>query len=217
MEKNLIKTTLIIICIITVVQYSHSLLVMNNITCVFPDGQEKTLIENNVIDGSECYLRALSFANLVCVEFEKSAKQELDFNQSIELAGKAISELEEAIEKYSDAKVIAVKIGYNQLKREMFTSYNYDTLIQNYNFNMEIAGVVKNYLKSFDVIGIYQHNIDNLKGILTTINTIRENLNSATKPNVNIYWNLIQQFSEATLFSNYATIMGSSVLQKCDD
>jgi hypothetical protein len=195
----------------------NGLLVMNDITCTFPVGPDKNLIEDNIIEGSKHFLKARSYIDLICYEYEKSAKENLNFSGSIDLTNKAIQELNEAIIRYNNAIEIGNRIGYIEEKRSLFTDFSYDAFIQNQNLNPQIASVVKEYLSKFDVLGLYSRNVDNIKAIHSDLTAIQENLKAANKPSVESLWSLLQKTSEATLFSNYSTIIGSTVLSQCDD
>jgi len=217
MKKKIIIVSIIVIMIMMSLSTTkiYGLLVMNDITCSFPVGSEKAGIETNVIQGSKHFLKAQTYVSSLFFEFENSTLEKLNISNSLDALNKTIVEIELAISNYTEATAIAEKIGLEETKRDMFASYDYDSLIKAYNLNNSIAETVKGYLKAFDIINLYQHNIENLKQILVTLKSIKTDLSEAKTPSITRYWLLLQQFSEANLFANYATIMGSTVLNNC--
>jgi hypothetical protein len=66
-------------------------------------------------------------------------------------------------------------------------------------------------------LGIYQKNIANIVGILDSLYFIRDQVKSGNKPDITVVWKLLQQYSEAALFGNYATMMGTTILGNCGE
>jgi len=196
---------------------------LNDMNCLFSEGPEKAVIEKNVISGSTYFLESKAFADLLLMEYEKSSNQALDFDAALGYAEKAIACLDKAKEFYVDAKNTGAKIGYIDTKKKWFHSFNYDQLIVYHKMNKEIAGIAKNYLANADVLGVYKKIITITDEILTTLTAIRDQLKVNQKPGSLEAWNLFQQYSHASLFGNYATIMGITVLgggpdsDPCDD
>jgi len=190
----------------------YPVIYFNDLNCLFSEGPEKAVIDKNMVSGSTYFLESKAFADLLLMEYEKSSNQVLDFDAALGYAEKALACLEKAKEFYVDAKNTGAKIGYIDTKKKWFHSFNYDQLIALHKMNKEIAGKAKNYLANADVVGIYQQNITNLDIILTTLTAIRDQLKVNQKPGTLEAWNLFQQYSHASLFGNYATIMGITVL-----
>lgn len=195
----------------------NAFVTLNDVHCLFNDGSEKIQIEENMIGGAAYFLLSKSYADLLLYEYEKSAKQEFNFATSFEYVEKAIQEITFSKMKYVTALDIGKKIGYAENKIDWFKTFNYDDFISENKLNKEIAEKVKNHLVRYDVIGIYQQNIDYINQILNTLNLIKYDIKEKRIPDISIYWNLLQQYSETVLFGNYSTVLGGTILGQCDD
>ncbi len=188
---------------------------VNDIMCAFAESAEKKYIEENVIDGSTQYLISKANATLLLCEFEKAGRAEFNFPLALEYTEKAIEALETALGYYGTAREIGQRLGYSTQKVDWFKSFNYDDFAKSNKMNMEIAAKVKGYLSKCDVLGIYQHKMDNLKSILLTLNSIRNELKDNQKPSASIFWKLYQEYAESSLFGNYSTLIGKTILGNC--
>jgi hypothetical protein len=211
------KTVSLVIVIVFLTIQMNAFVTLNDVHCLFNEGSEKIQIEENMIDGAAHFLLSKSYADLLLYEYEKSAKQEFNFSMSLEYLEKAIQEVNFSKMKYAAALDIGRKIGYAENKIDWFKTFNYDDFIRDNKLNKEISEVVKSYLVRYDVIGIYQQNIDYINQILYTLNLIKYDLKAKRRPDVMIYWSLLQQYSETVLFGNYSTVMGGTILGQCDD
>jgi hypothetical protein len=66
---------------------------------------------------------------------------------------------------------------------------------------------VQGYLSKGDIIGLYHQNIANIDSILILLNEIRGTLSNGNHPEMNKFWTLLQQYSDAILLGNYATVV----------
>ncbi|NIM10624.1 MAG: hypothetical protein GTO45_01420 [Candidatus Aminicenantes bacterium] len=189
---------------------------INNIVEVFGDeeGSGKQQIESYVISGASSFLQAHSYVNLLLNEYELSGTQAFNFNNALEYTESAISLLESARNRYVSAKTLGAGLGYNQQKIDLFKSFDYDGFIEANNLNKDIAKEVKKYLIAGDITGIYRKAADDITGILDTLYTVKEILKSSVKPDITLFWKLLQQYSQGALFGNYATLIGTAVLDK---
>jgi hypothetical protein len=209
--KKIIFFTIILIFTLK----AQPLVTVNDITCAFSEGSEKSSIEENIVEGSIHFLQSKSSADLLLCEIEKSANREFNYSLSIEYVEKAISELEISRASYINAIEIGKRIGYIKEKVDWFKFFDYDSFIKDNNLNGELALKVKYYLFRGDVIGIYQQNIDNITNILNTLYLIKDQIKSNRVPDKTAFWKLFQQYAETALFGNYSTIIGSTILENC--
>ena len=203
--------------VIFIVCMSFSYLVMglitfNDIVCAFTPSLEKATMQEKMISASTKFLSSYSVALQFLAIYEAASQKELDYSSSISDIKKTLAELKQAQALYEEAKQIGVYLGYNELKRSNFTFYSYDKAILENNLNSELAGEVRMYLERMDIIGIYQKNIANIEEIKTIIDTIEIELKENRRPAIQLVWKLLQKYSHAILFGNYATIMGGEIL-----
>lgn len=215
---NLRKTFFIILAIIASLVFLktsiHALLWVNDIVPVFedPDGQKKQEIETHVISGASFFLQAQSFANLLLYEYELSGKQSFNNEKALQYTETAINLLENARDQYVSAMGIGESVGYSAVKIPRLRSFDYNAFIIENRLNKDIAKKVQGYLSSGDILGIYQQAANDITAILNTLYSIREALKVGEKPGIHLFWKLLQQYSESSLFGNYATLMGTTVL-----
>lgn len=215
---NLKKMFTIIISMIASIGFLntnvHSIIHNNDIVPAFddPDGQKIQEIENHVISGASLFLQAQSYGYLLLNEYELSGKQLFSCEKSLKYTETAINLLENARSQYVSASGIGESVGYSAVKIDRLKSFDYDAFIIENRLNKDIAKKVQGYLSSGDIVGIYQQAANDIIDILNTLYSIGESLRVGEKPGIHLYWKLLQQYSESSLFGNYATLMGTTVL-----
>lgn len=219
MKKGILITILVVVVLMFSSQYSllFGFSYCNDLECSFSEHPEKTLLSESVVTGSIHFLKAKIYVDSLLYEFEKSALEPFDVAVSLDHLEKAISELEIAKTKYAETIKIGVRIGYNEKKSSMFKSFDYDSYVDFSHFNGEVSQKVKGYLSNFNIIGIYQKCLDDINEILVTQSIILEQLKAGKRPNLSDIWKIMQQYSETSLFGNYASVMGRTVLGQCSE
>jgi len=194
----------------------YGLIYYNDIVCFFNDVPEKQDMAKNMIEGSNNFLKAHSEAFKLLSVYEMSELQTdictLDATSTVK---NSILYIGQALINFENAISIGKKIGYNESKMNWFTTFDYEYLRVEKGLNAEIYSKVKYSLQKGDVLGLYQQNITNLKEITNILVDIRDTLNENKKPSIDSCWKLLQKLSEATLWGNYATIIGNNILQNC--
>lgn len=213
---NTIKTIILIAILVLIVHSLSGVVVINDLACLFNNESEKVIVETNVIKGASNFLLSKSSADLFLMEYEKACLQEMNFDNSAGYIENAILYLELAKEKYIQAKDTGERLGYIQTKVPWFENFNYDVFISANKLNTDISAKVKSFLSKADVIGIYKENLSYIDKILDTLYSIKKQLDDKKKPAKQEIWTLMQQYSEATLFGNYSTVMGQTILDNCD-
>lgn len=184
---------------------------LNDIVPAFPE-EEQGAIESAVIQGAIYFLQAKSQADLLLGEVEKSAEQPLNYSSALICTEKAIAELEKSINKYHQTITYAKRAGYVNDVIQKFKNFNYDTFVSENKLNRDIMVVVKAYFSGGNIIGIYQQYVEYLGEILLTLHLIKDKLSADLLPHVSLYWQLLQQFSHASLFGNYCTLTATAIL-----
>lgn len=183
---------------------------LNDIVPAFPE-EEQGAIESAVIQGAIHFLQAKSQADLLLGEVETSAKQPLNYSSALICTEKAIGELEKSINEYHQAITCAKQAGYVNDVIQKFKNFNYDAFASENKLNRDIMAVVKAYFSGGNIIGVYQQYVEYLGEILITLHLIKDKLTSDLLPDVSLSWQLLQQFSHASLFGNYCTITAAAV------
>ncbi|MGD2085441.1 MAG: hypothetical protein PVH61_04575 [Candidatus Aminicenantes bacterium] len=186
---------------------------LNDIVPAFPE-DEQGAIESAVIQGAIHFLQAKSQADLLLGEVELSAKQPLNYSSALVCTEKAIGELEKSINEYHQAITCARRGGYVKEVIKKFKNFNYDTFASESKLNRDVMAVVKAYFSAGNIIGVYQQYVEYLGEILITLHLIKDKLSADLLPDVSLSWQLLQQFSHASLFGNYCTLTATAVFGK---
>jgi hypothetical protein len=185
---------------------------MNDIVCAFTPGSEKVEIEQEMISAATLYLASKANADLFLMEYERASNSTLDFPQALNYVDAALTNLEKARGKYAHARDLGHKVGYLEYKRQWFRNYNYGKSIAARKMHSGVADKVSNYLFNMDIVGIYSENVGNVDKILKTLEIIKRKLELSHTPAAEEVWRLVKEYSDATLFGNYATVMGGDIL-----
>ena len=184
---------------------------LNDIVPAFPE-EEQGAIESAVIQGAIHFLQAKSQADLLLGEVEKSAKQPLNYSSALICTEKTIAELEKSINEYHQAITCAKRAGYVNEVIQKFKNFNYDAFASENKLNRDIMAVVKAYFSGGNIVGVYQQYVEYLGEILITLHLIKDKLTADLLPDVSLSWQLLQQFSYASLFGNYCTLTATAIL-----
>ena len=195
---------------------AQAAITFNDVVCAFSPSTEKIKLQDNMIAGASSFLAANGKAFLLLSIYERDCNGNLDITAALIHAREALSDLEKARTLYGKALNIGKELGYNEYKRPMFSSYNFSEVTQEKKLNEPIADRVKTFLVGMDVVGLYEQNLQNVDSICITLKDIISLLEAGQTPGKGIMWSLLQEFSEASLFGNYSTIIGGDILMKSD-
>lgn len=181
---------------------------VNDFGRVFTD--EQSTCESMVTQGAELYFKANANIMSFFAETEISSGKEYNFTKALSLVQSTLGYLKEAKENYSQAAQIGSASGYIQAEIGLLKVYDYDKFAAEKGLNDAIKEKVKCFLKNGDVIGIYQEVANRMEELTTTLKVVEKNLQNNVKPQISSVWELLQKFSDLTLFGNYATVMATA-------
>lgn len=210
------ETKYFILSTILVVFMSISLngvIAVNHLEEVFPEPPtgESALqkITNSVseliIDATSFLIRSHSSANLLLNEMEKSEKGYFDSFSSTIYINDAIRLLKLSRENYFSVIERVKDLDYIEEKINCLKTFDYIKYAKDHNLIIEIMEQVEEYFLKGDVKGFYWKNLENIDSILSLFYSIRYQLNSGIKPEIQLYWQLLRLYSNTMLFGNYAT------------
>lgn len=200
--------------VIFVFSFSASLsglIVMNDIVPAFSEGEQKK-IEDAVVKGATHFLQAKSDADLLLKEYEKSSGQDINPADLLGYVEKVMGELEIARLNYAAAVTIAQQAGYGE-KVQGFKGFDYQGLTREKGLNPEIMNLVAAYLGAGDILGAYGKNLDHIDAILVLLGQMKKTLAAGDIPELSMFWGLLQDFSQASLFGNYCTLAAREVFK----
>jgi hypothetical protein len=204
MKKMFLSLSILIAIFST---HTYGFVFANDIVDAFPSPIQKEL-SGYIVSGASQFLLSESQAMLLLNEYEISDNG-FNIQASLDYAKKALTLIETSITGFQNAKTLGLKTGVDGQKAIVLKTVSYDTIIAG--MNSVVADKLLKYFKSGDVIGIYSENLDNISKIQETLTYIISILEQGKKPGLETYWKLYQQYSDAALFGNYATVIGRTV------
>jgi hypothetical protein len=187
---------------------------LNDDVCFFNPSPEKQIIEDNIIEGAALYLSSMSKASLLLMEYERGSKgKSINIDMGLIYTKGAVEDLAAARQKYLTAIQISKKIGINKGRRVLVENFPFDDFITNRNLRPSIALKLKDNFQRLDIIGIYSENLKHIDTIINTLKLIENDLYLGQRPHIDLVHQLFQEYAEASLYGNYATLMGSTILQ----
>lgn len=216
MKIKLIKMLFLTVTVLGIGMSLQGAMYMNDVICSFNgDITVKAELESKMIRGASLFLQSQVAAFQLLNEIELSTDSSLNLTVLKDRAKQAIALLENSKSQFTEVYGLAKQLGYNEVKRELFTTFDYPKFIITHSLNKEIATKVYGYLENFDVLGAHNKNIENINNTLTIFYEIRDTQDQGLKPGNNKYWELLQAYSETLLFGNYTTMMGTEILNNC--
>ncbi len=203
---KILKIGILIAAILSTVFNLYGYMVLNDTDPVF-QGPERGSISDLLVNGAVGFIDSKCEVLLLLREYEISANESFSITNAILRTETALNKLEEARKYYSDALKIGEACGYVKTYRDMLIAFDYDAYISEEKLNSEIANSVSFYLKRGDVLGLYRKNIDNIDELIEILKNIKSTLSNNAKPDITVFWSLLQKFSISKLFGNYATVL----------
>jgi hypothetical protein len=181
-------------------------MVLNDSDPVF-QGPERGSISDLLVNGAAGFIDANCEALLLLRVYEISANESFSITNALLRTENALNKLEESRKSFSEALKLGETCGYVKTYRDMLIAFDYDAYILEEKLNSEIANSVAYYLKKGDVLGMYRKNIENIDELIGILKNIQSTLRNNEKPDITIFWRLLQKFSISKLFGNYATVL----------
>ncbi|MDQ1354929.1 MAG: hypothetical protein QG657_5238 [Acidobacteriota bacterium] len=205
MKKQALQLLTVLVLVLTATTV-EAVVWVNDICRTLPEGPS-VLCENMVTQGAELYFKANANIMSFFAETEIGSAKEYNFTIALSLVQSTLGYLKEANANYNQAAQIGSTAGYISAEIELLKSFDYDKFAAEKGLNDAIKERVKCFLKSGDVIGIYQEVAYRIEEVTTTLKVVEKNLQNNVKPQISTVWELLQKFSDLTLFGNYATVM----------
>jgi hypothetical protein len=118
---------------------------------------------------------------------------------------KAITGMDIARCKYEEIVNISESFEIDIFILEKLNQFDYDGLQSGYNLNPTIFEIAAAFCKAGDVIGIYNHTLDNIETILENLYRIKVILEKESLPELYIIWETGQLYCESEMFGQYVS------------
>jgi hypothetical protein len=171
---------------------------------------DQSTCEGLVTQGAELYFKATANLMSFFAETEVTPDKEYNFTKSLSLIQSALGYLKEAKANYSQAAQVGLAAGYIPAEIGLLKTFDYDKVALEKGLNDGIKERVKCFLKSGDVIGIYQEVANRAEELTAILKVLEKNLQNNEKPQISTVCELLQKSSDLTLFGNYATVLATS-------
>jgi hypothetical protein len=181
-------------------------MIANDTDPVFPEN-DRGSISDLLVNGAAGFIDANCEALLLLREYEISSNSSFSITNALLRTENALNKLEESRKSFSEALKIGEMCGYVKTYRDMLIYFDYDSYILEEKLNSEIANSVAYYLKKGDVLGMYRQNIDNIDELIEILKNIQNSLRNNAKPDITVFWSLLQKFSLTKLYGNYMTVL----------
>ena len=167
-------------------------------------------IEGYVIEGASLYFEASSDLMSFFHESEIGGKEIYNSPQALEYVASAIEHLKQSKGKYIEASLLGKTAGYDYERCRCLREFGYDNFALQRGLNYNVMAKVKGYLKNGNVTGFYDRIASDIEELTVQLNEIKGQLESGTAPEMPVLWDLLQKFTDTTLFGNYATMSGQT-------
>jgi hypothetical protein len=210
MRKSLVPISIILTFFIFCgSQYGHF---AHNYTClVFPDqcDDEKDNSDQSlgklISEAASFLLQSNSDYQLFLKNFENSSIYRVNFLVLRKIINKAAENIENANLKYLQILEIAKSLDYDPLVLEKLRQFDYKKFQEENNLNPTIFKEVATYLKTGNVIGIYERSFIDTGEIFRRLRFIKANIDSGTIPAIKDCWRINQLFLELELYGMYSS------------
>jgi hypothetical protein len=168
------------------------------------DCENKSTINNHVIEGCGYFLNAYSDILILLNRVELSDLQGIDYEELKKIVDNSVSNMNNARAAYSSLVEMAVSTPYIPGSIQKLKNFDYDGFQREHRLNGIIFKDVVSYLEKGEVRGIYYRLLVDIEKILNNLYTIKSVIDSETFPEISTLWKINQACSETILFGQYA-------------
>ena len=169
-------------------------------------------IEMYVITGAGYYLNAYSDILAVSNRVELSDLHGMDYNESRQILGRALDNMNNALKTYECLIKKAEVTPYNETVISKLMDFDYNGFMQKRALNSVIYAKVEEYLKKGDITGICRQMHTEFIVIIRLLYTMRAALYFEKLPEMSVIWRLNERCSQTLLFGQYASRVFYAVL-----
>lgn len=199
------KVVLIGLILATIFTYLHALVLMNGIPPYL--GGDGKAIDSRVIKGTSVFLESNADAFLLFSEVETGYGADFDFKRGVELADSAIEKLICSRENYAQVLASAVVSEYDAAALDRLRCFDYRGFAFKNNLMVQVMDRVAESLSNGDIPGVLRQNLAHVDQIILGMQKIRELMQQGVRPPIESIWKLLQGYSDAILYGNYATLV----------
>ncbi len=168
-------------------------------------------VVNLSMEAATLFLQSNADTFMLLGEVEQYYDTYFDFSLALNYSGAAMQKLESAESIYLHLSKIIKKAGVLPSVVVKLADFDYLGFAEQNDLNREIMLEVAFYLASGNVLGLVVKNIENLTEIRKLYVRIEHSLIQNDRPPIQYFWSLLNQYSRATLFGNYAALVFNNI------
>ena len=203
MKKFKFSKILIALGIIVVMYTYLNAIIFNNPPIIY----NKSQMNDYIIEGTSSFLKSNADVLLLLNEVELAEKYPFNYDHAYQLVVSAIEKLEISKENYNVAIESGERFTKDRENIKKMMTFSYDSFVEENKLNVKIMNEVKVFLQNGDFLGVYKKCTAEFDDILITLNDIKEKLSRGIKPEINLFWKLLQQYTTLAQTGNYATLV----------
>lgn len=200
---------LVIIASVSMISNLEALIFLNGVGGGGGDGElgYRVQVAPLSMEAATLFLQSNADTYLLLGEVEKYYNSYFDFSTALTYSVSAAQKIQQAETLYLNILRIIKKGGVQPAVIAKLADFDYVGFADANDLNKEIMLEVAFYLINGDVAGLVGKNIDNLQNIRRLYFKINQGLRQFTRPQIKCFWALLNQYSKATLFGNYAALV----------
>lgn len=167
--------------------------------------------ESFVIDGASYFLRSYSDIFLLLNESEAGLKTGFNLDRAHQQVQSALSMVLLSRSSYSRALVAIRSMDFDPGWMQALKAFDYQGLAAARHLHPIVMDRVAGFLKSGDVIGLYQQFMDDLKTMSTSLLNIDKDAKKGIVPGMETLRTLYQDYSDFMLFGYYTSLVFSEI------
>lgn len=199
------KVVLAGLLLATIFTYLQALVLMNGIPPYM--GGDGKAIDSGVIDGTSVFLESNADAFLLFSEVETGYGSEFDFKRGVDLADSALKKLNLSREHYARVLAMAVVGEFDASALDRLRHFDYRGFATANNLLAPVMDRVAANLSKGDIPGVLRQNLVHIDSIILGMKNARGLMEQGIQPPIESIWKLLQEYTEAILYGNYATLV----------
>lgn len=206
-RKNLVIKILMVIVIITFIyKYLYAVISFND----DPIGNS-TGMNGTIIDGTSMLLKSNADAFLLLNEVEIAENSDFNFSYALYLTNSVIEKLLVSKDRYLEVIEVGKNMPFKGELIQKYKDFDYKAFAAEYCLNQETMAEVSTYLENADFAGIFKKGVEDIDDILFVLEEIKTEISKGIKPDIQLFWSLLQKYNNLGLFGNYATLVFNTI------
>ncbi len=174
-------------------------------------GKSGSRAEEFIIQGASYYLQSYSDFLLLLNESETGLIKGFDLTRAQQVIESGLDKLRVSEENYLLALAIIKKTVFDEAWLKALSAFDYERLAAERHLYPQVINQVAAFLTKGDVAGLYQQMADNLEGMITNLQALKEKAQEGILPGMEALRTLYRQYSDFMTSGYYASLVFSTV------